>query len=83
MNRIQDIEARNEIRKDAQLPLLDISKELDRLNTIEEREAFEAYFEAQYPKYKHLMKGVTGFGGQAIMRQIKNTIWEDFHRQRR
>lgn len=50
---IAQVAARNEVRREAKLPLLD-QREVDRLETARNEAEFEQYFELQRNHYSHL-----------------------------
>ena len=93
--RLLDIARRNELRREAKLPLLPIAKELRRMKKQEELEEFER-FEAVYGKavweevlrYRREAEGnpnwrPTWMEGLCIQNQVRKILWEKFYAARR
>jgi len=93
--RLMEIARRNEIRREAKLPLLPIAKELRRMKKQEELEEFER-FEAVHGKavweevlrYRREAEGNPNWRpswmeGLCIQNQVRKILWEQFYAARR
>jgi hypothetical protein len=92
--RLLEIARRNEIRREAKLPLLPIGKELRRIRRQEELEEFER-FEAARGKavWEEVLKArreaegpnwrPNSLEGMFYQSQVHNTLWEQFRASRR
>jgi len=93
--RLLEIARRNEIRREAKLPLLPIAKELRRIKRQEDLEEF-GRFEAAYGKavWEQVLKSrreaegdpnwrPNSLEGMFYQSQVHNTLWEQFRASRR
>jgi hypothetical protein len=89
--RLREIARRNEIRREANLPLLSISKELRRMKDQETREEFErfeaAYGKAVWNKVLKQRREARGnpnwlpswMEGVSYQTQVRKILWEQFY----
>lgn len=79
-DKIADIEARNALRREAHLPLLSIAAELRRLKTLQRQTEFEAFYEAERPKYNHLWSrpNLGWMGGHIIWKRVRAQMRAEF-----
>lgn len=69
-----EIEARNRLRREAKLPLLSVTAEVQHLEFVRREAEFEAFFDQERHKYVHLWSGrnlgwLTGMGVWSRVRQ--------------
>ena len=81
---IAEVDARNQIRREAGLPLLSVTAELRRSKTRQRQDDFEAFFEKERPKYKHLWSGrnLGWAGGFALWTKVRQQVRADFDARR-
>jgi hypothetical protein len=81
-NDLADIESRNNLRAEAQLPLLDVTAELARLKTARDQAAFEEFFEKNRHRFVHLWEGHCGFTRMAISNAVRKQLREEMRKGR-
>ena len=81
---IAEIDVRNQLRREAGLPLLSVTAELRRSKTHQRQEEFEAFFEKERPKYNHLWSGrnLGWAGGFALWTKVRQQVRADFDARR-
>lgn len=81
---ITEIEARNQLRREAGLPQLAVPAELERLKTLQRGMEYEVFYEKERPKYNHLWDrpNLGWFGGHAIWTKVRRQILVDFEVKR-
>jgi hypothetical protein len=81
-NDLTDIESRNNLRAEAQLPLLDVTAELARLKAARDQADFEAFFEKNRYRYAHLWEGHSGLARMAISNAVRAQLREEMRKGR-
>lgn len=77
---LAEIEARNRLRREAKLPLLSVTAEVQHLEYVRREAEFEAFFEKERPKYNHLWSGrnLGWAGGFALWTKVRQQVRADF-----
>lgn len=82
-SKTRKILARNKLRNDAHLPLLPIADELAKMESHEQKMAFEAFFTRAYSQFKDFIPEANGFfaklGRKAM---IKDIALQEYHKRR-
>jgi len=81
-NDLTDIESRNNLRAEAQLPLLDVTGELARLMVARDQADFEAFFEKNRYRFAHLWEGRSGLTRLGISNAVRKQLREEMRKGR-
>jgi len=83
---LTDIASRNLLRKEASLPLLDVSSEMARLKRVREETDFDRYAEREANRFKHLMAERQGWiakmGAWSLIRRKLRDEWQQHRKPR-
>jgi len=77
---LADIARRNRLRKDASLPLLDVSSEMARLKKVREEADFDRYAERESHRFTHVLAQRQGWiakmGAWSLIRRKLRDEWQ-------
>ena len=77
-NATVEIESRNQLRREAGLPLLSAEAETSRMEAVRRETEFETFFDQQRTKYVHLWSGHGWMTAMGIWSRVRRNLRAEF-----